>query len=483
MRDLVSRLRKKRSLSVGKSEFVLDTARSRTKKKDLAGAVIYCAESFGRYADQIQELNESTTGKIIFATWTDNADMSWLEPYSPKCIVVHTHRSDYHARMLGLAHHMSKHDYENGALRPSSWNVETNAPPKPQSPAERIPAKLAIQDPYVHIDPGFINFRLCASTFRTRNVLRLIDDRSSRPNPLACVVHHHRLVEFALEFCRANDIGTLAEALANPSPGTLISSVETVRGSKKVYHDSRVRFLLKLPYNSSRRVFLEFGTSHFVSDTGKAEAGMTSRIALVGKISRVNDREVTIYPIIMGHPTLEHKRNNALSVDLAWEGPDWYWTPAELIDEFSRARKAPLPAPGEWQPVMRKLPEKNVKASLCNLLNETPSSDWGGEQNDLFSAGIHLGGQRMTAAFVLKGPAGGRKFKRMTPAMLGKNADQIYRLSQSPAHILIVQHCHDIDEAVRATLAAFAQNLGRPRRYCLIDGRETYRILKAHGEI
>jgi hypothetical protein len=64
---------------------------------------------------------------------------------------------------------------------------------------------------------------------------------------------------------------------------------------------------------------------------------------------------------------------------------------------------------------------------------------------------------------------------------LGKNNDQIYRLSQEPANVLFVQHCHDILPAVRATLRAFAVQPGKPRRYCLIDGRDSLRLLRAYG--
>lgn len=68
----------------------------------------------------------------------------------------------------------------------------------------------------------------------------------------------------------------------------------------------------------------------------------------------------------------------------------------------------------------------------------------------------------------------------MTPAHLGKNGDQIYRLANEPCQLMVVQHCHEIEPSVRATLRAFAVQPGRPRRYCIIDGRDTFRILKAY---
>jgi hypothetical protein len=64
---------------------------------------------------------------------------------------------------------------------------------------------------------------------------------------------------------------------------------------------------------------------------------------------------------------------------------------------------------------------------------------------------------------------------------LGKKGDQILRLANEPADVLIVQHCHDILPVVRSTLRAFAVQPSRPRRFCCIDGRDTLRLLKAYG--
>jgi hypothetical protein len=90
---------------------------------------------------------------------------------------------------------------------------------------------------------------------------------------------------------------------------------------------------------------------------------------------------------------------------------------------------------------MRHISEAAVKACFSRLLADAAAKDWGGETSDFFTAHLHLGGIRMTAAFLLKGPA---RFERMTLRHLGKNSDQIVRLADEPAEVLIVQHCHDI---------------------------------------
>ena len=75
------------------------------------------------------------------------------------------------------------------------------------------------------------------------------------------------------------------------------------------------------------------------------------------------------------------------------------------------------------------------------------------EQYDHYSADVTVNGKRKSAAFMFKGPSA---WGEMKPRNLGKNGDQIYRLQQSKADILILQHCHHIGEAVRETLRAFS---------------------------
>lgn len=70
----------------------------------------------------------------------------------------------------------------------------------------------------------------------------------------------------------------------------------------------------------------------------------------------------------------------------------------------------------------------------------------------------------------------------MTMADLGKNGDQINRLFAEPPELLILQHCHEITAPVRYTMRAFAQQMGNPRLFCMIDGYDTIRLLKAYNQ-
>jgi len=130
--------------------------------------------------------------------------------------------------------------------------------------------------------------------------------------------------------------------------------------------------------------------------------------------------------------------------------------------------------------MLRKISEAQVKQAFAEIINEpTVPNDWGGERSDLFTTALKLGGRRITAAFAFKGPA---KFHPMTMADLGKNGDQIDRLFSEPADLLILQHCHEITPPVRGAMRAYAQQMGRPRLFCLIDGYDTARIFTAYSK-
>jgi len=66
---------------------------------------------------------------------------------------------------------------------------------------------------------------------------------------------------------------------------------------------------------------------------------------------------------------------------------------------------------------------------------------------------------------------------------LGKNGDQIARLFDEPADIFILQHCHHIDSSVIKTMDAFANQINRQRKYCIINGIDTLRIFKAYNKL
>jgi hypothetical protein len=93
---------------------------------------------------------------------------------------------------------------------------------------------------------------------------------------------------------------------------------------------------------------------------------------------------------------------------------------------------------------------------------------------------IRIAGQQLSAAFAFKGPA---KPRPLTVADLGKNGDQISRLFAEPCDFVVLQHCHNVTAAVRDPMRAFATRIGRLRPFCIIDGADTVRILRAYGKL
>jgi hypothetical protein len=127
---------------------------------------------------------------------------------------------------------------------------------------------------------------------------------------------------------------------------------------------------------------------------------------------------------------------------------------------------------------LRNIPEREIKKAFAEIIGEpNVPKDWGGERSDLFSDRVRLDDKRIATALMFKGPA---QFAPLTPAGLGKNGDQIDRLFSEPADLLILQHCHEITPAVRGQMRAYAQQIGKLKLFCIIDGYDTLRLLHAY---
>lgn len=336
--------------------------------------------------------------------------------------------------------------------------------------------------PYHHIDPGLLNRRLCFSTFGEWLRTEFEKFRVQGNDHFSVLTNDHLIVSLVLGACSTAEVPSLGVVLARETPRrSLFCSTEKIIGNGQVRNAAQVRIEIDTPYKAGRRVFLQFHTRHIVSDTGRLRlATGDTELSIVAGIDRISEGEIVARPLIIGDPSYDHQFNREVSVDLMWHGWSWYEIFTHDIAEFRECENAASPSAWEWSKTMRSLSEAEVKARICDILGDLPKVDWAGEQDDHFAASLHIGDRRVTGAFLLKGPA---RFREMTPDMLGARADQIYRLSCTPADVLVVQHCHHIGEAVRAMLRAFAVTPHRPRHYCLIDGKDTYRVLKAYGKL
>ncbi len=222
-----------------------------------------------------------------------------------------------------------------------------------------------------------------------------------------------------------------------------------------------------------KRLVLEFSKNGLINDTAYTRMAGSTRLFAFAYIADVTTDTIRAIPYAIGDLV---SGQSTMSLPFA--------STLELqpndIDQFAGIDRTWIPSKTEFARLAN-IPEHKVKELICHLLDEHDvPKDWGGEESDLFSDRLLVGGERKTGAFLLKGPA---KFHPMTPRDLGKNADQVYRLFNIPAQVYIVQHCHNIGAAVRKTVEAYAlhRSFTAPCRYVIMDGVATAQLLRAHG--
>ena len=348
--------------------------------------------------------------------------------------------------------------------------------------ADHIPPDLRTGDFFHHIDMGFLNHRLCLTALPSGLRNKFNQDRTPGEDHMTVLLNDHLLVTMLLDFCQWVDAPTLLEALKLERTEHLFRSTERLAPCQGIHKLERADHLVELDVDFGKQVHIAYHTNHIVSDSGKmrlsggAEKGYIHSI--VGLLHNKVDR-FEVEPLVIGAPWFDHPRNGEAVEHLIWCGQDYGEILPEDIEQFSKMVDIIVKDAEEWMNVMQGLSEEEIKRAFAKLLAEPTKKDWGGESNDHFSSNVMVGSRRRTAAFLLKGPS---VFREMTLDMCGKRADQIHRLTDSVADILIVQHCHLIGETVRRTLrneTVLPGGDGR-RKYCLIDGQATYRILKAY---
>lgn len=150
------------------------------------------------------------------------------------------------------------------------------------------------------------------------------------------------------------------------------------------------------------------------------------------------------------------------------------------IDSFSRLAGAPAAAAKDVEALQR-LSEAQVKAAIAEIIGENfVPADWGGEASDLQTNRLVVDGIPAAAAFILKGPA---LRGEMHPANMGKRGDQLIRAFNEPVSLVVIQHCNKIASSVVALAEALALHPAKPRHYCIFDGNDTARLLKAYGKL
>lgn len=351
-----------------------------------------------------------------------------------------------------------------------------------------IPSDIRTGTFFYTIDMGFLNRRLCMSALPRMLQDNYMQHQRSGNGPMTVHANDRLLVNMLLDTCRQLDVPTLLKALELGKQTHLFLSTQRLTPCKDIFESSRVDYLVELDIDFSKPVHITYHTEHLVSTTGKERLAKGIDQSIIGLLHNKPDR-FEIEPLVIGTPLLDHPWNGDANRYLMWNASynsSYGEILPEDIDEFSKMAAIAVTDADEWMDAMKKIPEEQIKQAFAGLLAEPTKKDWGGESNDHFSANVTVADRRTTAAFLLKGPCGGRLFKEMTLDMCGKKANQVLRLTESDAEISIVQHCHLIGEDVRKTLrsstVAPCGSVSKiARKYCLVDGQATYRILKAYG--
>lgn len=215
-----------------------------------------------------------------------------------------------------------------------------------------------------------------------------------------------------------------------------------------------------------------FDPRHVTCSTANVELRGTTTQYLFGTASH-DGKEIMFRPIAIAERYLT-------STPTPWANSEWQMVSPRQVDQFGGV---------DWDLAvslsdldrLRTVSESEVKHVLAQMLGEqTVQKDWGGELMDLWSTRLSVNGQQMHSAFLLKGPA---NFRPMTIASLGKPGDQLERLRKTAANLLVIQHCHEITPNVVGMLQAFASDYRNPRRYMILDGFDTFRLLRAEGRV
>ena len=222
-----------------------------------------------------------------------------------------------------------------------------------------------------------------------------------------------------------------------------------------------------------KKLQVDFSKNGLVTETAYTRLSGSTNLFAFCSLAEIDGELVRGVPYLVGD--LVEGPNAAFASKLV----DQLRLHLHSIDQFKSVDFQWNPTPQEFNR-LKNVPERQVKELLCRLLSESQvPNDWGGEETDIFSSNLTVDGKRLTAAFLLKGPA---KFHEMTPADCGKNGDQIYRLFNTPADVFVLQHCHRVSPAVRKTVEAFAlSQYSRRCMYAIIDGYDTARILRSNG--
>jgi len=284
----------------------------------------------------------------------------------------------------------------------------------------------------------------------------------------------------------SEEIGRWLKAHRIPSLGELLQKSNLKEGEYFTYYAAFYYRRQKLDLAPGRfmhcdlkelglpcKMEVSFSDENMTCITARTQLSGRQRHLLFGQITKISDDKIVAVPVMIATPAPD-------MLDASYLGQRW-GTRLEVfidaIDSFSLVREIPPPQDSDLC-VLKTIPESQIKKAIAEILNEqSVPKDWAGERSDLFTTQVVVDGQRISTAIAFKGPS---KFKPMTLAELGKNGDQIDRLFTEPVDLVMLQHCHSITTPVRGMMRAYATRIYNLKLFCILDGKETLRLLKAY---
>lgn len=337
---------------------------------------------------------------------------------------------------------------------------------------ELTPVERALS-PYLHVEPCYVNVSKCLRVFGGYFREHYMQTSVKEPTPIAQIFNNHLLVTYACDAARERQVVPLAEALDEPRLGALFCSTEIVERASSARQGGQVaRNRLRLPWPESRPVFIQYETYNCLSEIELRRMSDVQRLSMLCQIDIVKDDEIVAAPLFLGVETFDHFRNDDAALALTDHAESWFdCLPFDLGGFAAGGAVAPVDEP-VWRAALGETPGAALAARLGGAARE--------RDGDIVVAETTLAGAPASVAMLgLDHPADAV----LDAAALYQAGNALVRLARTPADVLVVQHGGVIADDARAALREVAVAPHAPRRYCAIDGGNTYRILRAAGDL
>ena len=131
--------------------------------------------------------------------------------------------------------------------------------------------------------------------------------------------------------------------------------------------------------------------------------------------------------------------------------------------------------------VLRDVPQAEIKEAFAEILGDPGvHRDLDGEQSTLWTTNVVIENRPLRATVLFNGPT---EVGPLTIANLGKRGEQIDRLAETGADVLVMQHCHSVTAPVANMLRVYTSDPRHQRRYLVINGYDTIKLLRHFGYI